>query len=111
MKEWLRGVAEDREFGYYRTKGVFIIFIIVNNNVRTLSTLNAFIFQNMNGKETALHPRHCAEKANTAHLDIVSVKYGPSTELARFIPRKETRSLLIACEGHTSQGKDFAQRR
>ena len=42
MKEWLRGVAEDMIFGYYRIKGVFIIFIIVKNSVRSVSVLNAF---------------------------------------------------------------------
>ena len=38
--------------------------------------------------ETALHPRSLAEKASAAHLDIVCVNYGPSTELVWFIARK-----------------------
>ena len=62
----------------------------------------------MSGKETALLPRNVAEKAIAAHPDIVSVKYGPSTEMVQFIPRKGARSLQISCEGHTRQRPDKA---
>ena len=79
------------------TKGVSITFLAVQNNGRTLSTM-AFS-QYVSGIKATLHPRIVAEKANAAHLEIVSVDYGSLTD---------TRRHLISCEGHTSQGLDTA---
>ena len=82
-------------FGYCRTKGVFITFLTVQNNGRTLSTLNGFFGEYKWNED--LHPRIVAEKANAAHLGIVSVNYGSSTEMVRFIARQanpQTSDLL-----------------
>ena len=48
---------------------------IVKNNVRTLSTLSPFFSRNASEVKRALHPRSFAEKANAAHLGIVSINY------------------------------------